>query len=158
MLHFGFFFSLFLIQIKYRHRRENDGDENFIALAPAEDDDFNLEKVLNKDKEFPLQLDLVDDSYQRSDDNEKFNRFFDSGDLNEESRKVMNESVVLVEQNKNENDSEEEDYQGKYNGYCCTKGRRWLISARVMFALLGITHFLSEVKVPIYLPRHRINN
>lgn len=118
-------------QVKYRHRRENDEDENFIALAPADGDEFNLESVLSKDKQMPaiVRLDPVSDQEEEDDDNyyselykdegrktlsspdekeigsnnnddndknydvDKFNRFFDSVDINEEQKRVFNESL-----------------------------------------------------------------
>lgn len=112
-----FFSCLFSnpLQIRYRHRRENDDDENFIALAPAEDDDFNLEKVLNKDRALPLMhldsildVDATNDADVESiaedtamddddDESEKFNRFFDNGDIVEENRRVMNASGLLIQ-------------------------------------------------------------
>lgn len=108
-------------QVKYRHRRENDEDENFIALAPADGDEFNLESVLSKDKQMPaiVRLDPVSDQEEdedndnyselstkeesddsnNNDDNDKnydadkFNRFFDSVDINEEQKRIFNESL-----------------------------------------------------------------
>lgn len=107
-------------QVKYRHRRENDEDENFIALAPADGDEFNLESVLSKDKQMPavVRLDPVSDQEEDDDnyselstkeedesnhnndetdknyDADKFNRFFDSVDINEEQKRVFNESLI----------------------------------------------------------------
>lgn len=42
----------------------------------------------------------LDDSIVDTDDDEKFNRFFEDGDIMEENRKMMNESNLLVQQQK----------------------------------------------------------
>lgn len=128
-------------QVKYRHRRENDEDENFIALAPAEGDDFNLENVLNKDKEtrsLPIvRLDSVnnddDDDEENDEENdnselklvndadndEKYNRYFDSIDINEERKRILNDTMytsrssTIVPVFGIEDDGGDEDYIGK---------------------------------------------
>ncbi|XP_063704345.1 putative pre-mRNA-splicing factor ATP-dependent RNA helicase DHX16 [Culicoides brevitarsis] len=121
------------VKVKYRHRRENDEDENFIALAPADGDEFNLESVLDKDKQMPaiVRLDPVLDSSEeteddfielsakKNDDNDngsnndyknydadKYNRFFDSVDINEEQRRILNDSTPVF----GRIDSDADDY------------------------------------------------
>lgn len=126
---FFFFVAFPLFQVKYRHRRENDEDENFIALAPAEDDNFNLETALNKDKDLPVVVRLVadDDSTNSDDDADKYNRYFDNGDINEENRMVMNESLAATEtsygvahimQWPNDDDTAVDTDEGDYLGKC----------------------------------------
>lgn len=47
------------------------------------------------------------------DDDEKFNRFFDNGDIAEENKQVINESTVLVQQNTDVmNSDDDDDYLG----------------------------------------------
>lgn len=108
--------------MRYRHRRDNDDDENFIALAPAEGDDFNLESVLTKDKELSppiVRLNSV------SNEDDIFNRYFDNGDIIEERRIVMNETTLkpmqwLSNENVDDNTDEDDEYPGKsiFERYC----------------------------------------